>query len=197
MYNHQNCYTEVKNSLATNAPSTPNENSLRRGPRVGTGKSSTRLLSLNGRESTKWAISNQTNGLIRHQNSPLKLVLRHGDLGTTPESVGGSSKEVGSVGVERLVSRRGTLEASFGDDRAGLSGLPPLESSDNSLLHDELDAIEREVPHNVPDPDNTNPATRDGVDFTETPVGVGSDDGRDKLSETESHHKSNGRSLSP
>lgn len=52
MYNHQSCYTEQKNSLATNAPSTRNQHSLRRGPRVGTGKGSTGLLSLDGREST-------------------------------------------------------------------------------------------------------------------------------------------------
>lgn len=148
-------------------------------------------------ENLRGAVSNQTNGQSRHENSPLKLVLRHRDLGTTPESVGSSGKEVGSVGVERLVSRRSSVEGGIGDGRAGLSGLPPLESSDNGLLHDELNTIEREVPDNVPDPDDTNPATRDRVDLTETPVGVGSDDGGDELGETESQHESNGRSLSP
>ena len=46
-----------------------------------------------------------------------------------------------------------------------------------------------------PDPDNTNPATRDTLDVGEAPVGVGGDDGRDDLSDDEGTHERKGGTL--
>lgn len=46
-----------------------------------------------------------------------------------------------------------------------------------------------------PNPDDTYPSTRDSTDASETPVGVGSDDGRDELGNAECTEKSCGRTL--
>ena len=62
---------------------------------------------------------------------------------------------------------------------------------DDSCLHSELDPVERNEPDDVPNPDDTNPATRDSLDVGEAPVTVGSNDRRDELSDAEGTHESN------
>ena len=131
---------------------------------------------------------------------PLELVLGHGDLGSTLESVGSSAEEGGSVGVEGLVSRSSSdkslsvlVDEGLGDG----SSLSLLEVGNDRLLEGELDKVEGEVPDNVPDPDDSDPSTGDSSDKGEAPVSVGGDDGRDKLSKTEGTHESVRRSLSP
>jgi len=151
------------------------------GSRCSSLESGTRLLSLDGGES-------------------LQLVLGHVDLLSTLELVGGSRDEVGSVGVERLVSRSSSGKSfSFGIDNGGGSsiGLSLLEVLDDGELHGVLDQVEREVPDNVPDPDDTDPSTRDGLDVGETPITEGGNDGRNQLGETEGNHESVRRSLGP
>lgn len=89
------------------------------GSRCSSLESGTRLLSLDGGES-------------------LQLVLGHVDLLSTLELVGGSRDEVGSVGVERLVSRSSSGKSfSFGIDNGGGSsiGLSLLEVLDDGELH--------------------------------------------------------------
>lgn len=78
-----------------------------------------------------------------------------------------------------------------------LSGLSLLEIGNDGLLESKLDEIEREVPDNVPNPNDTDPSTRDTSDVGEAPVSEGGDDGRDELSETESTHEGERWSLSP
>ena len=46
-----------------------------------------------------------------------------------------------------------------------------------------------------PNPDDTNPATRDTVDVSEAPVGVDSDDRRNELSQAEGEHEGVRRAL--
>ena len=46
-----------------------------------------------------------------------------------------------------------------------------------------------------PDPNNTNPSARDGVNLSEAPVGVSSDDGRNELRNGEGTHESDRRTL--
>lgn len=46
-----------------------------------------------------------------------------------------------------------------------------------------------------PDPDDTDPTTRDGTNLGEAPVTVGSNDRRDKLSDTEGTEESERRTL--
>jgi len=152
-----------------------------RRPRSVSLKGSTGLLGLDGRES-------------------LELVLRHRDLGTTLETIGSTGEEAGSVRVKGLVSRRGTLEslAVLVDDRRGLSaGLSLLQVGNDRVLEHVLDNVEREVPDQVPDPDDTDPATGDGVDLGEAPVTETGNDGGDELGETERTHEGIRRSLSP
>jgi len=144
-------------------------------------ESSTRLLSLDGGES-------------------LQLVLGHVDLLASLELVGGSRDKVGSVGVEGLVSGSGSGQ-SFSrlvDEGGGSTGsLSLLQVLDDGELHGVLDEIHGEVPNNVPDPDDTNPSTRDGSDVGETPITESGNDGRDQLSETEGNHERIRRSLGP
>lgn len=133
-------------------------------------------------------------------SSPFQLVLRHLDLGSTLESVGRSAEERSSVGVKGLVSGGGSLEelavlVDQGDSPLGSLSL--LEESNDGLLEAELDQVEGEVPDNVPDPDNTDPATRDGGDVGEVPVSEASNDRRNELGDTESNHERNRWSLHP
>lgn len=46
-----------------------------------------------------------------------------------------------------------------------------------------------------PDPNNTNPSTGNTVDLREAPVGISSNDGRNKLRNAEGSHESNGGTL--
>lgn len=78
-----------------------------------------------------------------------------------------------------------------------LAGLALLEVGNDRLLETELDEIEGEVPDDVPDPDDTDPTTRDTSDVGEAPVTVSGNDGSDKLSDTEGTHKCVRWSLSP
>jgi hypothetical protein len=144
-------------------------------------KSSTRLLSLDGRES-------------------LQLVLGHVDLLSSLELVGGSRDKVGSVRVEGLVSgsSSGQSFSRLVDEGGGNSGsLSLLEVLDDGELHGVLDEIHGEVPDNVPDPDDTDPSTRDRSDVGEAPITESGNDGRDQLSETEGNHECVRRSLGP
>ena len=101
------------------------------------------------------------------------------------------------------------------DKSWGLSSpLSLLEVGNDSSLETELDKVEGEVPDDaeamsashsqwtnrrdlLPDPDNTDPATRDGVDLGEAPVSEPGNDGRDQLSDTEGDHEGDGWSFSP
>jgi len=141
------------------------------------------LLSLDGRE-------------------PGKLVLGHRDLGTALEPVGSTAEERGTVRVHGLVAGGSALEAGLGGGieswgSSSLGGLALLEVLDDGGLEGELDQVEGEVPDDVPDPDNSNPATRDSSDPGEPPVTVSGNDGRDELSDTEGDHEGGGRALSP
>jgi hypothetical protein len=150
----------------------------------------------------------------------LELSWRHLDTTVLAETdlPGGASEETNTIGVERLVDGSSAgLGASKRDVAMFLLGLGLLalaEVLDDSSLHSELDPIQRHEPDNVleigqvnnslggetkyktyPDPDNTDPAAGDTVDLGEAPVGVGSDDGRDKLSNGEGTEESVRRAL--
>jgi len=149
--------------------------------RTGSLESGSGLLSLDARES-------------------LELVLRHRDLCSALESVDLSGEEVGSVRVERLVSGSSSRESlSMLVDKSGGDGssLSLLEVGNDGLLEGKLDKIQGEVPDNVPDPDDTDPSTRDTSDKGEAPVSVSGNDGRDELSKTEGTHERVRWSLHP
>ena len=98
------------------------------------------------------------------------------------------------------MSGSGSLESfSLGVDngRGSLACLSLLEVGNDGPLETELDQVEREVPDDVPNPDDTDPSTRDSLDIGEVPVTETGDDGRYELSNTERRHERNGRSLSP
>jgi hypothetical protein len=132
-----------------------------------------------------------------------KLVLRHVDLLSALELVAlseSSGDEVGSVRVHGLVSgsSSGKSFSRLVDNGGGSTGgLSLLEVLDDGELHGVLDQVHGEVPDNVPNPDDTDPTTRDGLDVGETPVTEGGNDGRDQLSETEGNHQGVRRSLGP
>ena len=90
------------------------------------------------------------------------------------------------------------------------------EVLDDRRLHRELDEVEREEPDDVlwckyrtlasvrstrntnathPNPDDTNPRARDGLDLGEAPVAVRGDDRRDELSNAERTHQGDRRTL--
>lgn len=70
---------------------------------------------------------------------------------------------------------------------------PPVPQVLNECsLHRELDQVEGKEPNNVPHPDDTDPATRDRVDLGEAPVSEASNDGGDKLGDTEGTHEGEG-----
>lgn len=130
----------------------------------------------------------------------LKLVLGHGNFRSTLESVGSSAEERGSVRVERLMSRSSSdqsLSVLVDNGRRSLGGLSLLQVGNDRLLETELDQVEREVPDNVPNPNDTDPSTRDTVHVGETPISESSNDRRDQLSKTEGTHEREGWSLSP
>jgi len=99
--------------------------------------------------------------------------------------------------VSRLGSSDGRTGGIDGVGQSSLSGLSLLESLDDGELEGELDQVEREVPDNVPDPNDTDPSTGDVVNVRETPVTESGDDGGDELGQTEGKHKSDGRSFHP
>ena len=130
----------------------------------------------------------------------LQLVLGHVDLLSSLELVGSSRDKVGSVRVEGLVSgsSSGQSFSRLVDEGGGNSGsLSLLEVLDDGELHGVLDEIHGEVPDNVPDPDDTDPSTRDRSDVGEAPITESGNDGRDQLSETEGNHECVRRSLGP
>jgi len=82
----------------------------------------------------------------------------------------------------------GERDAALGAQRSGLEsllGAVVADPLDDGGLHAELDKVEREEPDDIPDPDDTDPATRDGVDLGEAPRAVGGDDGGDELGDAE------------
>lgn len=135
-------------------------------------------------------------GLNRGES--VEFVLGHVDLLSLAQtdSVDASRQPRGSVRVQRLVSRLGSSDGSTsGIDRVGLEGLGGLsllQCLDDGELHGELDQIQREVPDNVPDPNDTDPSTRDVVNVREAPVTETGDDGRDELGQTEGEHQGDG-----
>lgn len=135
-------------------------------------------------------------GLNRGES--VELVLGHVDLLSLAQtdSVDASRQPRGSVGVQGLVSRLSSSDGRTGGvDRVGegsLSGLSLLESLDDGELEGELDQVEREVPDDVPNPNDTDPSTGDVVNVRETPVTETGDDGGDQLGQTEGKHKSDG-----
>ena len=66
---------------------------------------------------------------------------------------------------------------------------------DNGCLHAELNPVEGNEPDNVPNPNNTDPATRDTLDLCEAPVCVYGNDRRNELRNAERAHESIRRSL--
>lgn len=78
-----------------------------------------------------------------------------------------------------------------------LGSLSLLEVGNDRSLEGKLDEIEGEVPDDVPNPDDSDPSTRDTSDVGEAPVSVSGNNRGDQLSDTESTHKRIRRSLGP
>lgn len=135
-------------------------------------------------------------GLNRGES--VELVLGHVDLLSLAQtdSVDASRQPGSSVRVQGLVSRLSSSDRlAAGIDRVregSLSGLSLLQGLDDGELHGELDQVEREVPNDVPNPDDTDPSTGDVLDVREAPVTETGDDGGDQLSQTEGEHQSDG-----
>lgn len=78
------------------------------------------------------------------------------------------------------MSRGGTLETLtvlVNDSGSHLPGLSALKEGNNGSLQKEFDQVEREVPDDIPDPNNTDPSARDAGNIREAPVTECSDDG--------------------
>lgn len=103
--------------------------------------------------------------LSLNRGESVEFVLGHVDLLTLAQtdSVDASRQPRCSVGVQGFVSRLSSSDgSSLGIDgvrKRGLRRLSLLKSLDDGELHGELDEIEREVPNDVPDPNDTDPAT--------------------------------------
>lgn len=137
--------------------------------RVLSAKSSSRLRRLTRRES-------------------LKLGVGDVDLATTKTHTPLRTFEEGSsVRVQRLVSGSGAGDRHVDGSGSALRAarVPLLDEGANT----ELDSVEREEPDNVPDPDDSDPSSRDTTNLGEAPVSVGGDDRGDQLSQAESEEE--------
>lgn len=89
----------------------------------------------------------------------------------------GPLDETGTVRVERLVDRGSSGRCAL--ELVGRNGLVEgnwrLEHADD-CAHSKLDEVKRQEPNDVPNPDNTDPCSRDTFDISERPVTVGSND---------------------
>jgi len=110
----------------------------------------------------------------------------------------GTAQERNTVRVQGLVDRGGTGLGTFERDGPTLSSGKLLaclafaafmEGLDDGSLHAELDEVERQEPDDVPDPDNTDPSTFNGVNLGEAPIGECSDDTGNNLGNDESTHE--------
>ena len=134
----------------------------------------------------------------------LELALAHLDaLVSEARTVSSTLEEADTVGVHRLVdgssARSGAGKRNLSTGGLGSLGSLALatvaESLDDGGLHRELDPVQGEEPDDVPDPDDTDPASGDGVDISEAPVGVRGNDGRDELSNGKGTEEGSGRAL--
>lgn len=106
--------------------------------------------------------------------------------------------EADTVRVQALMDRRSPrLGPGQGYTTGLLSLLAKLtlmactERLDDGRLHGKLNPVERDEPDNVPDPNDSDPTTRNRVDVRETPVSERSDDGRYHLRNDECTHERN------
>jgi len=96
---------------------------------------------------------------------------------------------------------RGSARLSAGDRNTSGSFCEHLvftaltKGFDDGSLHGEFDPIEGSEPNDVPNPDDTDPATRDGLNLGEAPVRISGNDGGDKLGNSECGHEGDGRTF--
>lgn len=89
------------------------------------------------------------------------------------------------VGVERLVEGLGSSERNptfINDLQALVSYSAPGVPCSDAILDSELDQIHGYKPHNVPNPNDPDPASRDPLDLGKTPICKSRDDRTDQLS---------------
>ena len=97
----------------------------------------------------------------------MELIALDANPATETDLASGAADEANTVGVERLVDGSSTgLSASDGNTRLAGLGLGVLlglallaQVLDDGSLHRELDQVERDVPDDVLDPNDTNPTT--------------------------------------
>lgn len=126
----------------------------------------------------------------------LEFLGLHRDSTAESNLAGSALDERDTVGVQRFVNRS-SARLSAGDGNAGGCDCGGstffavfTETLDDSSLHGELDPIQGHEPDNVPDPDDTDPSSRDSPDVGEAPVTVSGDDRRDQLSNSEGNQES-------
>jgi len=148
-----------------------------------------------------WVASERGTSVLSLEGSEaLEFVLAHPDRAALAEAYvpGSTADEADTVRVQGLMkrgsARLGALEglAAIVMDAAITTLTEPLN---DGSLHAKLDVVERHEPDEVPNPDNTNPATGDTLNIGEVPVTVSSNDGGDELSDAERNHQGNGRAL--
>lgn len=134
-----------------------------------------------------------------------KLVGINVDLLTKANFPSRTTQEGDTVGIEGFVDGGSAGLSSVERNIATLSpdhlflgfALPTLAKRLNdSRFHGKLDQIERKEPDNIPNPDDPDPSTLDGVDLREAPIGVSGNDTGHNLCNDESHQQRIGRSLS-
>jgi len=102
--------------------------------------------------------------------------------------------------VDRGGTGCGLDQGDASSSEAGLSSGAALTTLANVLddgsFHSKLDEIEREEPDDIPDPNNSDPATGNGTDLGEAPVSVRGDNGRNKLATQKARNNATeGRSM--
>lgn len=126
-----------------------------------------------------------------------QLIRLHVDLTTQTHTPRRPSNKVDTVRIQRLVDgRRARLRTRERHTtcccrcfRTLRCLVPRTEVFDDGRLHRELDPVERDEPDDVPHPDDSNPATRNGVQLREAPISERSNDGGDNLREDERAHE--------
>lgn len=108
--------------------------------------------------------------------------------------------ERNAILVERLVNgTHARLAATEGNTSDGVPGestfVTGTKPFDNGGPHTEFDPIQRDEPDDVPDPNDTDPSTRNRMNVGETPVSVSRNDRGDKLGEAESGEEGKGRAF--
>jgi len=132
---------------------------------------------------TRVAGQSGSNSLRLDTAKSLELLGLHGDLLPEANLASSALDERHTIRVQRLVdggsARLGTSDGDTGggDGSSGGLDMPVAEVLDDSSLHGELDQVKGQEPDDVPDPNDTDPSTRDGVDLGEAPVTEPGDDG--------------------